>query len=160
MWSGYLYRRGMGRARKHYRIQDHIDTSASKAAVMDKVLSPRTWPEWQAEIKTIEGPDRIEDGDQVSGDAELVGYRVQGRSDAHVVDDGLFIEDVIVGVRMVITYEVKTSPSGCHVVRTLEADLPGGILGTILSAVLRARLRKMQKKLLAELASQAEAGEA
>lgn len=124
---------------------------------MDRVLSPRTWPEWQAEIKTIEGPDRIEDGDQVSGDAELVGYRVQGRSDAHVVADGLFIEDVIVGVRMVVTYEVKPSASGTRVVRTLEADLPGGMLGGLLSVVLRAKLRRMQKKLLEELVVQAEA---
>ena len=150
----------MERGRSHYRIQDHVDTRASKNRVMDLVLSPRTWPRWQAEIKTIEGPDRIEDGDQVSGDAELVGYRVQGRSDAHVVDDGLFIEDVIVGVRMVITYEVKNTPSGTRITRTLEADLPRGILGNVLSVVLRAKLRKMQKRLLEELASQAEAAEA
>ncbi len=146
----------MKRARNHYRIRDHVDTKADKQAVMDRVLAPRTWPGWQAEIKSIEGPDRIQDGDQVSGDAELVGFRVQGRSDAHAVDDGLFIEDVIVGVRMVITYEVTRTPTGSRVVRTLEADLPGGFLGGLLTVVLRAKLRKMQKKLLTELAAQAE----
>ena len=124
---------------------------------MKRVLAPKTWPEWQAEIKTVEGPDRIEEGDQVSGDAELVGYRVQGRSDAHVVDDGLFIEDVIVGVRMVITYEVKSSPAGSQITRTLEADLPRGLVGSLLSVILRVKLRRMQKKLLDELARQAEA---
>lgn len=150
----------MKRGRSYYRIQDHVVTRASKDSVMDLVLAPRTWPQWQTEIKTIEGPDRIDDGDQLSGDAELVGFRVQGRSDAHVVDDGLFIEDVIVGVRMVITYEVKTTDSGTRVTRTLEADLPRGMLGNILAVVLRARLRKMQKRLLDELVGQAEAAEA
>lgn len=125
---------------------------------MRRVLAPKTWPEWQSEIKTVEGPDRIEDGDQVSGEAELVGFKVQGRSDAHVVDDGLFIEDVIVGVRMVITYQVTPTPSGgARVTRSLEADLPAGILGRLLSLVLRVRLRKMQKRLLRDLADQAEA---
>lgn len=123
---------------------------------MRRVLGPKTWPEWQAEIKTVEGPDRIEEGDQVSGDADLVGFRVQGRSDAHVVDEGLFIEDVIVGVRMVITYELEQTERGTRVKRTLEADLPRGFLGGLLSIALRAKLRRMQKKLLRELARQAE----
>jgi len=147
----------MKQGRNHYRIEDHIDTRADQRAVMGRVLAPKTWPEWQAEIKTVEGPERMEDGDQVSGDAELVGFRVQGRSDAHVVDDELFIEDVIVGVRMVITYQVKPNGSGTRITRTLEADLPGGILGRLLSIALRARLRKMQKRLLRDLAAQAEA---
>lgn len=124
---------------------------------MRRVLGPKTWPDWQAEIKTVEGPERIEDGDQVSGDAQLVGFRVQGRSDAHVVDDGLFIEDVIVGVRMVITYELEPTDRGTRVKRTLEADLPGGFVGGLLSIVLRAKLRRMQKELLRKLAAQAEA---
>lgn len=147
----------MAADRKPYRITDHIDAQADQTAVMSRVLAPKTWPAWQAEIKTVEGPDRIEEGDQVSGDAALVGFRVQGRSDAHVVDEGLFIEDVIVGVRMVITYEVTRTDRGTRITRTLEADLPGGLLGSVLTLVLRAKLRRMQKKLLAELAAQAEA---
>ena len=147
----------MGQDRNLYRIQDRVTTRADTAAVMQRVLAPKTWPAWQAEIKTVEGPDRIEEGDQVSGDAELVGFKVQGRSDAHVVDDQLFIEDVIVGVRMVITYEVRRTESGTEITRTLEADLPGGFLGGILSIVLRAKLQRMQKRLLNELVSQAEA---
>ncbi|MEA2517397.1 MAG: Polyketide cyclase / dehydrase and lipid transport [Actinomycetota bacterium] len=147
----------MRQGRNLYRIQDRVTTRAEPEAVMERVLSPKTWPEWQAEIKTVEGPDRMEDGDQVSGDAELVGFKVQGRSDAHVVDEGLFIEDVIVGVRMVITYEVRPTESGSEITRTLEADLPRGFLGGILSIVLRAKLRRMQKKLLSSLAGQAEA---
>lgn len=148
----------MEQGRNHYRIESHIETTADRQAVMQRILAPKTWPEWQAEIKSVEGPDRIEEGDQVSGDAELVGFKVQGRSDAHVVDDELFIEDVIVGVRMVITYQVVRTPSGgTRVTRSLEADLPAGILGRLLSIALRARLRKMQEKLLRDLTAQAEA---
>ena len=147
----------MRHGRNHYRISDEVEARADRSTIMRRVLGPKTWPEWQAEIKAVEGPDRIEEGDQVSGDAELVGFRVQGRSDAHVVDHGLFIEDVIVGVRMVITYELEPTDHGTRVKRTLEADLPGGFLGALLSIVLRAKLRRMQKKLLRELVSQAEA---
>ena len=157
MRSGYRYLQQVRQDRRHYRIEDHIDTRADRDVVMGRVLAPRTWPEWQAEIKTVEGPERMEEGDQVSGDAELVGFRVQGRSDAHVVDDELFIEDVIVGVRMVITYQVTRTSGGTRITRTLEADLPGGVLGGLLSIALRARLRKMQKRLLRDLAAQAEA---
>jgi hypothetical protein len=70
----------------------------------------------------------------------------------------VFIEDVIVGVRMVVTYEVVPSATGTRITRTLEADLPGGPSGWLLSLVLRARLRRMQKRVLSELAAQAEAG--
>jgi hypothetical protein len=146
----------MRQGRNHYRISDEIESRADRTTIMRRVLGPKTWPEWQAEIKTVEGPDRIEEGDQVSGDADLVGFRVQGRSDAHVVDEGLFIEDVIVGVRMVITYELEQTERGTRVKRTLEADLPRGFLGGLLSIALRAKLRRMQKKLLRELARQAE----
>jgi hypothetical protein len=147
----------MGHGRNPFKIHGHIDTSADQETVMSRVLAPKTWPEWQAEIKTVEGPDRIEQGDQVSGDAALVGFQVQGRSDAHVVEQDLFIEDVMVGVRMLITYEVKSTAGGTRVTRTLEADLPSGLLGGLLSIVLRAKLRKMQKKLLRDLVDQAEA---
>jgi hypothetical protein len=146
----------MKQGRNHYRIESHVDTHADPDTVMARILAPKTWPEWQAEIKSVEGPDRMQDGDQVSGDAELVGFKVQGRSDAHVVDDELFIEDVIVGVRMVITYQVKRTGSGTRITRSLEADLPGGFFGRLLSIALRARLRMMQKRLLRELAAQAE----
>lgn len=146
----------MTKGRNHYRIQDSIDASVNPNVVMRQVLSPHTWPEWQSEIKRVEGPSSIEEGDQVSGDAQLVGFKVQGRSDAHVVSENLFIEDVIVGVRMVVTYEIKPSERGTRITRTLEADLPAGIAGRLLSALLRAKLRRMQKRLLRGLKDQAE----
>jgi Polyketide cyclase / dehydrase and lipid transport len=143
---------------RSYRIQDSIETTSDADAVMRLVLSPRTWPRWQSEIQRVEGPDTVEEGDQISGDAELVGFRVQGRSDAHVVGDGLFIEDVIVGVRMVVTYRVEKTARGAVIHRSLEAEMPGGPAGALLTFVLRARLKKMQKRLLRELVAQAEAG--
>lgn len=121
------------------------------------MLAPDTWPQWQAEILDVTGPPVVEEGDQVSGAAKLAGFRVQGRSDAHVVSEDVFIEDVIVGVRMVVTYQVVPSARGTRITRTLEADLPGGPSGWLLSLILRARLRRMQRKVLKKLAAQAEA---
>lgn len=143
--------------RDTYRISDEIDAACDPSWVMARVLTPATWPEWQSEILTVVGPPIVEEGDQVSGAAKLAGFRVQGRSDAHVVSDGVFIEDVIVGVRMVVTYQVVPSAMGTRITRTLEADLPGGPSGWLLSLVLRARLRRMQRKVLKKLAAQAEA---
>lgn len=145
-------------ARKTYFIEDGIDARCDPEAVMQQVLSPATWPEWQSEILRTTGPERVEEGDQVSGDARLAGFRVQGRSDAHVVTDGLYMEDVIVGVRMVVTYQVEPTATGTRIKRTLEADMPGGPSGWVLSLVLRAKLRRMQKRALAQLVAQAEAG--
>ena len=124
---------------------------------MALVLAPGTWPEWQSEILRTTGPTTVEEGDQVSGDAKLAGFKVQGRSDAHVVSDRVFIEDVIVGVRMVVTYEVEPTGAGTKITRILEADLPGGPSGWLLSMILRARLPRMQKRVLQQLAAQAEA---
>lgn len=143
--------------REMFRIRDEIDASCGEDAVMALVLAPGTWPEWQPEILHTTGPDTIEEGDQVSGDAKLAGFKVQGRSDAHVVSDRMFIEDVIVGVRMVVTYEVEPTDTGTKIRRTLEADLPGGPAGWVLSMILRARLPRMQKRVLQRLAAQAEA---
>jgi len=144
-------------AKKTYLIEDGIEARCAPEAVMAEVLAPRKWPSWQSEILRTTGPDRIEEGDQVSGEARLAGFRVQGRSDAHVVTEDVFMEDVIVGVRMVVTYQVEPTATGTRIKRTLECDLPGGPSGWVLSLVLRARLRKMQRRALAELAAQAEA---
>jgi hypothetical protein len=144
--------------RNLYRIEDSIEASCGPEPLMRKILGPRTWPDWQSEIVRAEGPDLIEEGDQVTGDARLVGFKVQGRSDAHVVANDLFIEDVIVGVRMIVTYQVRPTPHGAVVTRSIEADLPRGIAGSVLSVLLRAKLRRMQKKLLRDLVAQAEAG--
>ena len=146
------------RARKTYRIEDRLEAACAPQVLLERILSPHTWPEWQSEIVRVEGPQRIERGDTVTGDAHLAGFKVQGRSDAKRVDDSTFEEDVIVGVRMLVRYDVRPSPAGTVLTRSLEAELPGGPSGWLLSLVLRARLRKMQRRLLQELIAQAEAG--
>ena len=146
------------RRSKTYRIEDRLEARCSPDVLLDRILTPATWPEWQSEIIRVEGPDVVTEGDTITGDARLVGFKVQGRSDAKVVDDNTFEEDVIVGVRMLVRYEVKPSPTGAVLTRSLEADLPGGPSGWLLSLALRAKLRKMQRRLLRELIAQAEAG--
>lgn len=124
---------------------------------MRRVLSPREWSQWQSEILRIDGPEVIREGDQVTGDAKLLGFEVQGRSDAKQVTDEVFVEDVIVGVRMVVTYEVRAVSGGTMITRTLEANLPTGVAGRLLSSLLGMRLRRMQTRLLRDLSAQAEA---
>lgn len=140
-----------------YRISDHIEARCAPDVVMRKILDPHSWIDWQSEIKTIEGPPSLEEGDEVTGDAALIGFQVRGRSEAVVVTEDRFVEDVLVGVRMVVTYEVAPSPSGAVITRTLEADMPKGVAGRVLALLLRARLRRMQKRALRDLAVQAEA---
>lgn len=147
----------MAKGTRHFRIRDSRLSAAPSDVVMRRVLSPRTWPQWQSEILHVEGPDVMTRGAQVTGDARLLGFEVQGRTDAKEVTDDLFVEDVIVGVRMMVTYEVRPSSGGTIITRTLEADLPGGVSGRALSWMLRKRLAWMQKRLLRELSAQAEA---
>src|SRR5687768_6526885 len=94
----------MEQGRNHYRIESHVETTADPRAEDLARLAVRDHEGGRT------GPYR--GGRSGLGDAELVGFKVQGRSDAHVVDEGLFIEDVIVGVRMVITYQVAPTASG------------------------------------------------
>jgi hypothetical protein len=126
-------------------------TSGSKDSLLELLVSPSTWPEWQAEIRSVSGPDRIDHGDAVHGDAQLLGFAVKGRSDATLVDGGIVEEDVIVGVRMRVRYEVRSDSNGAVVTRNLIADLPGGFMGRMLSFFLARRLRKMQDDVLDRL---------
>lgn len=151
----------MGSDRDVYRITDEIEARCDSGVVMDYIRTPRTWPRWQSEITRIDGPDRIEENDAVTGHARLVGFHVQGRSDAVSVSNDLFAEDVIVGVRMRVTYRLEGTAHGRTTIkRTLEVDLPRGPSGRVLSLILRGKLRRMQRRLLKELAAQVEAAEA
>lgn len=124
---------------------------------MSRVVTPSTWPAWQSEILATEGPQRVGPGDVVEGRARLLGFDVRGRSAAVEVDDRVFFEDVIVGVRMRIRYTVTPDGSGSVISHHMEADLPAGPLGRLLSVFLARRLRKMQSELLQRLCAQAEA---
>ena len=123
--------------------------------VMDRVLAPATWPEWQSEILSTTGPERVAEGDVVRGRAELLGFKVEGISTAVEVSPSRFVEDVVIGVRMRVSYETATAEGGANVTHRLEMELPKGPAGRVLAFFLRRRLRRMQVTLLDELARQA-----
>jgi hypothetical protein len=125
--------------------------------VMDLVRDPKTWPRWQPEIVSTEGPAPLEEGDDVYGHADMLGFRVEGHSKSVGVSDEAYEEDVIVGVRMRIVYEVGRDRSGNTVVtRRLSALLPGGFAGRVLSFFLKRRLTRMQNGVVDALVRQAE----
>ena len=125
--------------------------------VMDLVRDPKTWPRWQPEIVSTEGPAPLNEGDDVYGHAEMLGFRVEGHSKSIGVSGDSYEEDVIVGVRMRIVYEVTADGSGTTVVtRRLSALMPGGVAGRVLSFFLRRRLTRMQNGVVEELVRQAE----
>ena len=125
--------------------------------VLDLVRDPKTWPRWQPEIVSTEGPAPLEEGDDVYGHASMLGFRVEGHSKSVGVSGDAYEEDVIVGVRMRILYEVARDDGGGTVVtRRLSALLPGGLAGRVLSFFLKRRLTRMQNGVVDELVRQAE----
>jgi hypothetical protein len=128
----------------------------SPDAVLDRLLDPGLWPGWQPEILVASGPSRLATGDVARGRARLLGFEVDGHSTAVEVESAAFEEDVVVGVRMRIRYELSPGPDGTVIAHRLTAQLPRGAAGHVLSLFLRWRLRGMQKKALERLAAQAE----
>lgn len=124
------------------------------------VRRPATWPEWQSEIVAVDGSQILDEGDVVDGDARLLGFDVTGRSTVLKVAGDAFEEDVIVGVRMRVSYRVTPTASGSTITHRIKADLPSGIAGSVLSLLLGWRLKRMQKSLLAALSEQAARGQA
>lgn len=124
---------------------------------MALVLDATSWPRWQPEIVATEGPSRVSPGDVVHGHARMLGFHVAGHSTAARVAERAFEEDVVVGVRLRVRYEVTPDGDGTVVTHRLTSDLPRGILGYILSFFLRWRLRAMQRAALRELVAQSEA---
>lgn len=123
-----------------------------------RIVDPSTWPEWQPEIDSIEGPPLLRPGDAVEGDAHLLGFSVSGRSAVTSIDGNVFAEDVMVGVRMRIVYRVEQTPTGATVTQRIEATLPRGPAGSLLNVLMRWRLRRMQKEALRRLVAQSEGG--
>jgi Polyketide cyclase / dehydrase and lipid transport len=116
-----------------------------------------TWPDWQPEIVSVEDRGRLAPGEVARGAADLLGFKVHGHSTATEVAARCFEEDVVVGVRMKICYEVEPRGAGSLVTHSLVADLPGGTCGGVLALVLRWRLRRLQRTALAGLTRQSEA---
>ena len=125
-------------------------------AIISRILQPASWPEWQSEIITTGPPGILKSGDTVEGRARLLGFEVEGRSTAVVAEGGVFEEDVIVGVRMRVRYEVEETDAGTRVTRRLTAALPRGFNGKLLSFFLKRRLTRMQSGVLDRLVTQAE----
>ncbi|HWL64953.1 MAG TPA: SRPBCC family protein [Actinomycetota bacterium] len=140
------------RLRRSFTVESSRVTRHSVDSVLDLLLSPATWPRWQPEIVSVSGPEKLAVGDVVEGRARMLGFDVDGRSTTVGIDAHDFEEDVIVGVRMRVSYRVEPSDQGSIVTRKLVAELPGGFAGRVLSLLLRPRLRAMQKEVLDALA--------
>ena len=139
-------------------IQHSRTVDRSADAVMKVISDPMTWPKWQSEIVETDGKAPLTEGDEVQGDAKLLGFVVSGRSSTLTATSTSFVEDVIVGVRMRVEYEVSESSGATLVTRRLTATLPRGASGRVLSFFLKRRLKAMQKGVLDALVAQAEAG--
>jgi hypothetical protein len=126
---------------------------AHPEAIMALLLDPSSWPRWQPEIGSAEGPRPLSTGDVATGRANMLGFRVLGRSTTLDASDDFFEQDVIVGVRMRIRYEVERSGETSLITHKLDCDLPSGILGRILSFFLVPRLKRLQETALDQLAS-------
>ncbi len=149
----------MTRSERSFVIEKGVPARCSADQMMTYLLDATTWPEWQPEIVSTTGPKCVAVGDVVSGRAEMLGFHVDGRSLALEVDEGVFEEDVVVGVGMKVRYEVHPTADGCRVVHRLESQLPGGIAGRLLSLFLRGRLRRMQRTAVEKLVAQSEAAD-
>lgn len=143
---------------RSFTIEREATARCSVDLVMKNLLDATTWPAWQPEIVTTKGPTKVVTGDIVSGTARMLGFGVEGRSVATRVGEGVFEEDVVVGVGMRVRYEVRPEGDGCRVIHRLESNMPTGVAGRVLAAFLRGRLKKMQKTALERLVVQSEAG--
>lgn len=117
-----------------------------------------TWPSWQPEILATRGSRELDPGDAVVGDAQMLGFKIAGRADIVSVEEGAIAQDVIVGIRMRVTYELDARGATTLVTHRIDADLPRGLSGRLLSFFLRYRLRAMQRRLLDDLAGMTTGG--
>ncbi len=130
-------------------------TSASPDQVMRTLRDATTWSRWQPEIQHAEGSESLAPGDAVVGKASMLGFAVHGRSTIVEVGELSLEEDVIVGVRMRIRFEISDG-GGTTVTHRLSSDMPGGAMGRVLTFFLKRRLVKMQRTALKQLAQVAE----
>jgi Polyketide cyclase / dehydrase and lipid transport len=130
-----------------------LHTPSHPAAVMALLMDPATWPRWQSEIVSASGPSPVGPGEVARGKAHMLGFQVDGHSTTLEAGDAHFEQDVIVGVRMRIRYEVAASGSGSVLTHSLVCELPAGVSGRVLSFFLRRRLRRLQRSALERLAA-------
>ncbi|MEO8324047.1 MAG: SRPBCC family protein [Actinomycetota bacterium] len=130
------------------------EVGAPRERVLATIRDASTWPIWQPEIEATEGSEELSPGDAVLGTADMLGFVVHGRSTVVAVDECSFDEDVIVGVRMRIRFEVSERDGVTVIKHRLTAVMPRGPMGKILSFFLRKRLVRMQETALRQLADQ------
>jgi hypothetical protein len=145
--------------RRSFVTESHREIASAPEAVLETLLAPATWPKWQSEILSIDGQERLSTGDVVSGQARLLGFEVDGSSTAIEVEESSYEQDVIVGVKMRVRYEIRASSRGSMVKHVIASDLPAGLSGRVLSFFLARRLRRMQRDLLEGLANHTESVE-
>jgi hypothetical protein len=142
--------------RRTLEIRRSLVTSSAPEVLYRHIIDPMTWPQWQSEILSVEDHGPLVTGDVTRGEADLLGFEVHGHSTATEVTAARFEEEVIVGVRMRIRYDVRAEGTGTVVNHHIVADLPGGACGSVLSLFLKWRLRRMQRTALEGLARQSE----
>ena len=125
--------------------------------VIRQLLDASRWPRWQPEIAATVGPERVQVGDLVRGHADLLGFGVAGQAAIEEVPADGLVEDVLVGVRMRVTYQVVPRGDECLVRSTIVTEAPTGFSGRVLGFFLRRRLRRMQRTAVDRLARLAEA---
>jgi hypothetical protein len=145
--------------RRSFVTESHREIESPPEVLLNTILAPATWPKWQSEILSTTGNERLSTGDVVSGQARLLGFEVDGSSTAIEIEDSSYEQDVIVGVKMRVRYEISPSSNGAVVKHRLASDLPAGVSGRVLSFFLTRRLKKMQRDLLEGLAAQTESVE-
>lgn len=140
--------------RRPYQIEASAPTRYPASSVIDLVLDPSTWPSWQPEIISTSGVGPLSVGDVVQGEARMLGFVVHGHSTALEVGERAFDQDVIVGIRMRVRYEVTPSDGGSLITSRMTTDLPRGLSGRVLAFFLRRRLKRLQQTTLQNLAAE------
>lgn len=139
-----------------FEIARSVRAACSGRDVIGLVTDPATWAQWQPEVTSSAGPSPLAAGDVATGTATMLGFRVHGHATSVEVSPDRYVQDVIVGIRMRIRYEVSPDERGTIVTHRLACDLPRGPMGRLLSLFLRGRLRWMQRRALAGVAAMAE----
>jgi hypothetical protein len=142
--------------RRPFQIEGTTRSRRSPDSVSDRILDPSRWPEWQPELVSTSGPGRLTAGDVVRGEARMLGFVVHGHSTAVEAADQTFHQDVIVGIRMHVRYEVEADDGGSLITHRMIVDLPSGPAGRVLAFFLRRRLKRLQRTTLRNLAGKSE----
>jgi hypothetical protein len=130
-------------------------STATPEDILERIKRPATWPEWVPEINSTESQRSVVGpGDNVEGRAEMLGFRVNGRAHVTEVTHRLFVQDVVIGVRIVARYSVEPTDDGSVIHHELIVSAPRGPMGRVLTFFLRGRLRAMQRRLLHNLSVQ------